>query len=92
LSGANRLACPALGLIGRGVLVVGDLRLLFLLTNQLQFSAAEKHNWDWSICSQGSRLAVLVAVPRSLVGGVTAGFAKDEPVRSLGRQDLHSPR
>ncbi len=70
---------PADGLILVLVLAVAGLRLLFLLTNQLQLSADEMHYWDWSrrldlaYYSKGPVVALLIAISRSLVGDGQVG-------------------
>jgi len=61
------------------VSAVAGLRLLFLLTNQLQLSADEMHYWDWSrrldlaYYSKGPVVAVLIAISRSLAGDAQLG-------------------
>jgi 4-amino-4-deoxy-L-arabinose transferase-like glycosyltransferase len=50
------------------------LRIVFMLTNQLELSADEMHYWDWSrrlhlaYYSKGPVVAVLIAASRSVFG------------------------
>lgn len=56
------------------VLLIAGLRVLFLLTNQLQLSADEMHYWDWSrqldiaYYSKGPLLALLIRGATALAG------------------------
>lgn len=65
---------PADGLIALLLLGVAVLRVLFLLTNQLQLSADEMHYWDWSrrldiaYYSKGPVVAWLIAASTPLFG------------------------
>lgn len=62
------------------VLAVGLLRVLFLLTNQLDLAADEMHYWDWSrrldlaYYSKGPVVALLIAASTALLGDGQLGI------------------
>lgn len=65
---------PADGLIALLLIGLAVLRVMFLLTNQLELSADEMHYWDWSrrldlaYYSKGPVVALLIAASRSVFG------------------------